>query len=131
MSAFATLTRNTLLEHQLLTKIFASKIIMFLLLKLTVEVENTISNSLLTIFNTSWQYLNKIKWSKLHKMWNFFDKKPVYYFYYFWNIASASLKEVLHVKQLMMLRLFIIRLPSFIGPKSMVVWHFQPSLKSN
>ena len=33
-----------------------------------------------------------------------FDIEPVYYVSHFWNIAGAILKEVLHVKQLIMLR---------------------------
>ena len=33
-----------------------------------------------------------------------FDKKHAYYVNHFWYIAGAILKEVLHVKQIMMLR---------------------------
>ena len=44
-----------------------------------------------------------------------FDKKPaINYVNHFRNITSAILKQVLHVKQLMMLRLFIIILKAFI-----------------
>ena len=50
---------------------------------------------------------------------------------HFWNIVSSILKEILHVKQLMMLRVFIIRVPSFILPKITVVWYLKPSLKLN
>ena len=60
---------------------------------------------------------------------NIFDVKSVDFVSHFWKITSATLKEVLHVKQLMMLRLFIIRLPSFIIPKTTVVWHWKASLK--
>ena len=47
-----------------------------------------------------------------------FDKKPAYYVNHFWYIVSAILKEVLHVKQITMLRIFIIKFPSFIIPKN-------------
>ena len=89
-------------------------------------------NSLLIAFTTSWRNLNKIWWSELHKIWIFLTKKPAHFFKYvnhLWYIVSAILKEVLHVKQIMMLRVFIVRLPSFIIPKIVVIWHFKWSLK--
>ena len=54
MSAFATVTGNTLLENQFfLHGYFCSCSFMFPLLLLTVFVQNTICNSLLTLFITS------------------------------------------------------------------------------
>ena len=47
----------------------------FPLLLLTVQVQNKICNSLLTIFTKSWQNLNKIRWSELHKIWIVLIKK--------------------------------------------------------
>ena len=103
----------------------------FTLLLLTVYVQSIICNSLLTMFTTAWQNLNKIGWSQLHKIWIFFDKKPAYFVNHFWYFVSAGLIEVLCVKQVMMLLVFIIELPSFSISKLSVVWHFKPSSKSN
>ena len=128
MSSIATVTRNNPL--QLFTRIFHSISFSFPLLLLPVKVQNNICNSLLTILTTSLQNLNKIGRSELNKIWIYLTK-PVYYAKQFWNIVSAILKEVLHVKQFMMLRVFIIRVPSFILPKITVVWHLKASLKLN
>ena len=55
---------------------------MFSLLLLTVDVQNTICNSLLTIVTTSWQNLNTLDDSN-YKNLNLFDIKPVYNVSYF------------------------------------------------
>ena len=60
MSGFATVTKNSLLELQLLRGILWLSTFMFPLLLLTVETQNAICNSLLAIFITSWQSLKKI-----------------------------------------------------------------------
>ena len=79
-----------------------SSFFMFPLLLLTVLVQNTSCNSLPTTFTTMWQILNKIEWSELHKI-GIFWQKPGYYVNHFWYTVSAILKEVLYVKQIMML----------------------------
>ena len=73
MSAFAMVAWNTLSEHQFFTLNFVrSSSSMFILLLLIVEVQNTICNSLIT--SNSRRNLNKIGWSKLHKIGSFFTK---------------------------------------------------------
>ena len=47
---------------------------MFLLLLITVEVKNTMCNSLITMFTTSWRNLIKIGWSELYKILSFLQK---------------------------------------------------------
>ena len=47
---------------------------MFPLLLITVEVKNTICNSLITMFTTSWRNLIKIGWSELYKILSFLTK---------------------------------------------------------
>ena len=76
-----------------------------------------------------WAKSNDRKCTKFGSFWQ--KKNPVYnyYVYYFWNIASSILKEILHVKQSMMLKSFIMRLPFFIIPKITVVWHLKLSLE--
>ena len=54
--------------------ILRSSSFMFPLLLITVEVKNTICNSLITMFTTSWRNLIKIGWSELYKIWAFFTK---------------------------------------------------------
>ena len=44
---------------------------------------------------------------------------------------APFLKGVPHVKQIMMTRVFSLKLPSFIIPKVTVVWHFKPSFILN
>ena len=51
-----------------LDRLLRSRFFIFPLLLLTVEVQNTICNSLLTIVTTSLQNLNKIGWCQLHKI---------------------------------------------------------------
>ena len=61
----------------ILTRIFAFK-----LFHVSIGVANSISSkyyfffcySLLTIFTTNWQNLNKIRWSETHKIWIFLPK---------------------------------------------------------
>ena len=56
MSAFDTVIRNTLLEQQLFTQIFASKLFhVSNTIAKSLQVRNTICNSLITKFTTSWQ----------------------------------------------------------------------------
>ena len=57
------------------------------------------------------------------RKWISFDKKHVYYANMFTMLTV--LKEVQHVKKSMMLRLFIIRFPSFIIPKLTVKGQFK------
>ena len=71
MSAFAMATyRNINFSHLILR----SSSFMFPLLLIIVEVKNTICNSLITMFNTSWRNLIKIGWSELYKILSFFTK---------------------------------------------------------
>ena len=76
MSAFATVTRNTLLEHELFTRIFEIKFFY-----VSIAIANSIS--LEYCLSTSWQNLNKIGCSEQHKIW----------------IICVILKEVLHVNK--------------------------------
>ena len=62
--------RNINFSHLILR----SSSFMFPLLLITVEVKNTICNSLITMFTTSWRNLIKIGWSELYKMLSFFTK---------------------------------------------------------
>ena len=100
---------------------------MFPLLLITVEVKNTICNSLITMFTTSWRNLIKIGWSELYKILSFF-------FFFFLqkavshvNHSDISLapfwKRFLQVKQFHDAKGFNTRLPSFVIPKITVVWH--------
>ena len=66
---------------------------MFPLLLLTLEVKNTICNSLINICTMSWCNLNKIWWSKLHKIWSILTKS-CFACQPFWHIVGAILKEV-------------------------------------
>ena len=50
-----------------------------------------------------------------------FNKKTLDITLPIFDIVNAILKEVLHVKQIMMLRVFSVKLPSFIIPKITVV----------
>ena len=54
--------------------ILRSSSFMFPLLLITVEVKNTICNSLITMFTTSWRNLIKTGWSELYKILSFFTK---------------------------------------------------------
>ena len=67
---------------------------MFLLLLLTVEVQNTICISLITMFTTIWWNLNKIGCWKVGKILGLWEKNAVYYVNQFWNIIGAILKGV-------------------------------------
>ena len=64
--------RNINFSHLIL----CSSSFMFPLLLITVEVKNTICNSLITMFITSCRNLIKIGWSELYKILSFFYKKP-------------------------------------------------------
>ena len=68
--------RNINFSHLILR----SSSIMFPLLLITVEVKNTICNSLITMFTTSWRNLIKIGWSELQnfEFFFFFFLKPFY-----------------------------------------------------
>ena len=100
-----------LCEVNILHGFLRSSCVIFPLLLVKVVAQCTIYNSLLTIFTTSWQNLKKI--GSTHNFDLFDKKKTVYFVYHFFNIDGAILKEVLRMKELMILRLFIIRLPSF------------------
>ena len=95
MSAFAMVTRNTLLEHQLFTRIFApTSSFMFPMLLLTIDIG---------LFVIPYTYkLAKFEQNgmiRTTQIWIFLTKNLFTFFYYFWNIASAILKKVLHAKQ--------------------------------
>ena len=62
--------RNINFSHLILR----SSSFVFPLLLITVEVKNTICNSLITMFTTSWRNLIKIGWSELYKILSFFTK---------------------------------------------------------
>ena len=65
---------------------------MFPLLLITVEVKNTIYDSLITMFTTSCRNLIKIGLSKLYKTSEFFLQKAVSHVKH--SFVSAILKEV-------------------------------------
>ena len=62
--------RNINFSHLILR----SSSFMFPLLLITVEVKNTICNSLITMLTTSWRNLIKIGWSEPYKILSFFTK---------------------------------------------------------
>ena len=72
MSAFATVTWNAYWNinflHGFMFKLFHDFIAVA-----NRRSSNTICNSLLTIFTTIWQNLNKLGWSELHKIWIFWQ----------------------------------------------------------
>ena len=113
--------------NQLFTRLFAFK-----LFHVSIAVANSILSKyyllFLTNFTTSWQNLNKIRWSEPHKIWIFLTKNLHNYVNHFWY--SAILKEVLHVKHNDALSIYH-KASSFIIPKIMVIWHFKPNLKLN
>ena len=74
MSAFATAIWNTLSKHNFSHLILRSSSFMFPLLLITVEVKNTICNSLITMFSTSWQIWSKSDDPNYTKVWTFFTK---------------------------------------------------------
>ena len=74
MSAFATTIWNALSKHELFTLNFAFKLFHVSTAIDNVEVKNTICNSLITMFTTSWRNLIKIGWSELHIILSFFTK---------------------------------------------------------
>ena len=111
MSAFSTVTKNTLLEHQVLTWNFVFVSFKFPLLLPKVTVQNTILQFLTNYFC---QKLTKFEQNGLiqtTKNWIFWEK----------HIVSPIFKTFLHVKQIMMLRVLMIRFPTFIIPKITVV----------
>ena len=114
MSAFETVTRNTVPYWNInfLHGFMRTSSFVFILINIIIFV---ILYYFLLQAGKIWK--KKIGWSELHKILIFFEKKLVYYNIHFWNIASVILEEVVNVKQLMMLRKFIIRLLSFIMSK--------------
>ena len=79
MSAFATAIWNTLSKHQLFTLKFAFQLFHVSTAIDNCRSQNTICNSLITMFTTSWANLIKIGWSELYKISRFFFflyKKP-------------------------------------------------------
>ena len=74
MSAFATAIWNTLSKHQIFTLNFAFQLFHVSLAIDNCRSQNTICNSLITMFATSWRNLIKIGWSELYKMLSFFTK---------------------------------------------------------
>ena len=93
---------------------------MFPLILITVEVKNTICNSLITMFTTSWRNLIKIGWSELelYKMLSFFYKKPFHMLTITSDISLAPFwKRFLQVKQFHDAKWFNTRFPSFVIPK--------------
>ena len=64
--------RNINFSHLILR----SSSFMFPVLLIIVEINNTICNSLITMFVTSWRNLIKIGWSELYKILSLFYKKP-------------------------------------------------------
>ena len=104
-----------------------------------VEVKNTISNSLISMFTTSWRNLIKIGWSELYKILSFvFVLFFVFVFVFVLlqkavshvNHSDISLapfwKRFLQVKQFHDTKGFNTRLLSFVILKIMVVWHMKP-----
>ena len=114
------------MEHQLFTRIFAFKLFHnSIFVAYNISSKYYIYNSLLTILPQA----DKI-WTKSDdpiilstQKLDLFDKNLYIYVNQFLKyIVSAILKEVLHVKQILMLRVFIIRLPSsFTIPRITVV----------
>ena len=90
MWAFAMAIWNTLSKHQLFTLNFA-----FTLFHVSIAIDNcrsqnTVCNSLITMFTRSWRNLIKIGWSELHKLLSFFLQKAVSHLKH----SDISLKEV-------------------------------------
>ena len=100
---------------------------MFPLLLVTVEGKNTICNSLITMFTTSWRNLIKIGWSELYKILSFFTKTVSHVKHPDISLAPFW-KRFLQVKQFHDAKVFNTRLPSFVIPKITVVWHMKPRI---
>ena len=74
MSAFAMTNIKNLSKYQLFTVNFAFTLFMFSLFLLTVEVQNSNCDSQITMFATSSRNSNIVGWSKLNKIWAFWQK---------------------------------------------------------
>ena len=114
--------RNINFSHLILH----SSSFMFPLLLITVEVKNTIRNSLITMFTTSWRNLIKIGWSELYKILSLFLQKAVSHVYHSDISLAPFWKRFLQVIQFHDAKGFKTRLPSFVIPKIAVVWHMEP-----
>ena len=126
MSAFATAIWNTLSKHQLFTLNFA-----FQLFHVSIAIDNCRSQKY------HLQFLNS---NVYHKLAKFDQNRMIRVYTKFWaflqkavshvNHSDISLapfwKRFLRVKQFHDTKGFNTRLPSFVIPKIMVIWHMKP-----
>ena len=131
MLAFAVVTRNALLKHQLFTRIFAFKLF---------HVFNAIANSrsskyfLFFLTNYFYQKLSKFEQNRMIRTtqnWDLLTKKAIYYVKHFENIVSAILKRGSACETIDDAIAFIIRQSPFILPNLRKSDTWKPSLKFN
>ena len=125
MSASATAIWHTLSKHQLFTLNFAFKLFHVSIAIDNCRSQNTICNSVITMFTTSWQNLIKIGWSEQFKILSFLQKAVSHVKHSDISLAPFW-RRFLQMKQFHDAKVFNTRLQSFVIPKITEVWHMKP-----